>query len=162
MDGLAHYSKGIWQGPRVSWTTATSADAFLFLDRNGNDAVDNSVELFSNVAPQTITPKPNGFLALAFQDRKDHGGNADGIIDRQDAVFSKLRLWLDLDHNGISERSELHTLPEVGIEAISLDYKEATRRDQYGNLFRFCAHVYGPKHEDLGARACEVLLRPSW
>jgi len=161
MDGRAHYSKGVWQGPRISWTTALSGDAFLFLDRNGNEAVDNSVELFGNVTPQIMTSNPNGFLALAFQDRKDHGGNADGIIDRQDAAFSKLRLWLDVNHNGISEPAEIHTLPELGIEAISLDYKESTRRDQNGNLFRFCAHVYGPKHTDLGARACEVLLRPS-
>jgi hypothetical protein len=161
MDTLSHYFQGVWQGPRTSWTAANSGDAFLFMDHNANGIVDNSVELFGNLTPQRVIENRNGFLALAFQDRPDHGGNGDGVIDRQDSVFPKLRLWLDVNHNGISEPSELHTLPELGIEAISLDYKESMRRDQNRNLFRCCAHVYGPKHKDLGPRACDVLLRPS-
>ena len=163
MDTLTgHYGdNGVWQGPRIAWTTANSGDAFLFLDRNQNAVVDNSIELFGNLTPQITDAKPNSFAALFNYDRPAHGGNGDGLIDNRDAVFPKLRLWLDANHNGISEPSELRTLPELGIEEISLDYKETMRRDQHGNLIRFCAEVYGPKHRDLGQRACEILLTPS-
>jgi len=72
------------------------------------------------------------------------------VADNQDAIFSSLRLWQDVNHNGISEPEELHTLPELSVESISLDYREARRRDRYGNVFRYRAKVYGTNHTDLG------------
>jgi hypothetical protein len=121
---------------QMAWTVAGANAGWLALDRNGNGQIDNGAELFSNVTPQPGRPKL-GFRALAVYDQPANGGNGDGVIDRRDAVFPKLLVWVDKNHNGVSDPGELLTMQQAGIQSISLDYTLSSWVDSFGNQFRY-------------------------
>ncbi len=110
---------------RTAWTRPQGArtGAFLTLDRNGNGVVDSGLELFGNQHGAA-----NGFVELARYD-----ANRDHRVDAQDPVFARLRLWQDLNGDGVSSPGELKSLAQDGVLSISLDYLNSTNVDPFGN-----------------------------
>ncbi|MEI7431784.1 MAG: hypothetical protein WCL27_15130 [Betaproteobacteria bacterium] len=93
-----------------------SDDAFLVLDRNGNGSIDNGQELFGDSTPLTSGgTASDGFAALAQEDT-----NGDGLVNAADAHWSSLRLWRDLNQDGISQSNELFTLDSQNIAALKV------------------------------------------
>jgi hypothetical protein len=127
----------------TAWTAAGSGTAFLALDLNGNGEIDDGGELFGNrTRLMDGTLADNGYDALAQYDEPINGGNGNGMIDPGDAVFSRLLIWTDWNHNGKTDPGELQTLAEAGVVAIDLAHRFDRKEDRYGNEFRFRGHAW--------------------
>ncbi|CAH0150237.1 calcium-binding protein [Roseomonas sp. CECT 9278] len=91
---------------RVGWVGAD--DALLAIDLDDNGYIETRNELFGG------SPS-DGFASLRLLD-----SNADNVIDASDAAFADLKVWRDLNGNGVSEAGELQSLTAAGIASISL------------------------------------------
>jgi Ca2+-binding RTX toxin-like protein len=104
---------------RVGWLS--SDDAFLVRDLNGNNVVNGIDELFGSLSE-------DGFSALRSFD-----SNLDGRVDASDANFGVLRLWRDLDGDGVSDWGEVFSLDDYGVAAIELAAAVSGRANE-GNI----------------------------
>ena len=96
--------------PRVTIYTDTCGIPHTFLgitDSNGNGKIDDGSELFGNFTQ--IKDKDgnqrlakHGYEALANLD-----SNNDGVIDINNKDFNKLRIWQDINKDGVSQINEL-------------------------------------------------------
>jgi hypothetical protein len=92
-------------------------DGFLVFDRNGNGAIDTGAELFGDSTPLYAGGlAADGFAALAQEDT-----NQDGVVNHQDANWSSLKVWRDLNQDGVSQTGELLTLAQEGITSFNVN-----------------------------------------
>jgi hypothetical protein len=104
----------------VVTVTVAGKNAILVLPA-ADGLVHDSKQLFGSSPPQPASANPTGLAALAVYDLRSNGGNGDGAIDSRDAIYSHLRVWIDENHDGISQPSELHTLASLGVASINLN-----------------------------------------
>ena len=110
-DSTAFYDiNGDGYRERMAWASAD--DGFLAYDKDGDGAISAHDEL-SFVS--YVEGAQTDLEGLAHFDTND-----DGVLDAQDAEWSKFRVWQDLDQDGVSDPGELRTLDEAGITEISL------------------------------------------
>ncbi len=91
----------------LSWTDPKYRNGWLALPHDGS--VRALSDLFGDFTAQPPSNDPNGFRALGVYD-----DNHDDVIDAQDAIYEQLRIWIDDNHDGVSQPGELHTLAELG------------------------------------------------
>lgn len=101
LDGFAEASGWIAGG-----------DGLLAIDLNADGIINDHSELFGDQ-----TGSPNGFAALAMYDT-----NADNAITSADAQFGDLLVWIDTHPDGYSQENELHTLSDLSITSINLNF----------------------------------------
>jgi hypothetical protein len=170
-DNSANYhlttaSEGVWFDlnavgglERVAWTLPNSTVAFLVLDRNGNELIDNGSELFGTATVMRDGSRAaNGFDALLDLDGGE--GVSDHQIDSTDPHYSELRLWVDANHNGHSEQGELVSLADAGVLSILTDYADGRRVDRNGNMYRYkgIAYVQARAGHERRRRVFDVFL----
>jgi hypothetical protein len=119
--------------PQIGWTARGSEMAFLAFDRDGNGMIDSGGELFgTGTLLRGGKHASDGFEALAQYD-----DNGDGQIDASDRVWQFLLLWVDRNHDGISQAEELSPIRESAITSIGLTHHWISRRDHFGNVFGY-------------------------
>lgn len=113
---------------QTGWTDGH--DGFLVRDLNHDGLINNGAELFGDSTLMGSGNKASdGFQALSQYD-----GNQDGVIDAFDTVFTDLQVWVDTNHNGVSEASELQTLTQLGIQSLKLAATPSTQMDNSNTL----------------------------
>jgi len=113
---------------QISWLVSDQDYYFITLPKQG--VVSGIDEMFGdNTRGPDGRYAANGYLALAKYDE-----DRDNLITRHDEIYRKLRLWNDLNRDGVSEASELFSLEEMKIAVIDLSYdKRYKEEDAYGN-----------------------------
>ena len=108
------------------------------------------------------TPQTNAQLKqrkALFKSYKKAGNERDLMIDREDAVYHKLKLWGDANRDGIAQDNELTSLKEEKIIAIDLVYDRESaylETDQYGNQIKFKSVVIRCTDSD---QACDLFTK---
>lgn len=125
----------------VQWVRRGGDEGFLAMDRTGNGLIDDGTELFGVGTPMEIEGcnAPNGFVGLAQYDARQLGGNDDGLVTWQDAIWPQLRIWVDRDANGVSTPDEMRTLSSFGITALQTIPKIRKYIDEAGNVIPYWA-----------------------
>ncbi|MBF0804229.1 hypothetical protein IR141_07740 [Neisseria sp. 19428wB4_WF04] len=120
---------GVSDGIRTSTGWVSADDGLLVIDRNGDGIINNGGELFGDSSVlQNGEHAAHGYAALAGFD-----SNSDGLIDNKDEKFAALKVWRDLNQDGISQEGELFGLAELGIQSLDLAYQNTDIRLDNGN-----------------------------
>lgn len=104
---------------KIGWLNGD--DAFLVVDKNNNGKIDNQSEMFGSETTK------------GFNDLQAYDSNNDYIIDSRDSLFSELKLWQDINENGITDEGELKSLTDAGIKSINLGFNTINQTEKNGN-----------------------------
>lgn len=117
---------------QVAWTDPHSNVALLAMDVDGDGRISSGRELFGS---HMIPEAGNGPKALlkAFE---RSGAPISGAVQDGDSLFERILLWIDANHNGLSEAGELR-LAKERFTRIGLGFVKQDQVDEHGNRLRF-------------------------
>ncbi|HET8870129.1 MAG TPA: hypothetical protein VFM48_06765, partial [Aquabacterium sp.] len=112
---------------QVGWVS--SSDGLLVWDKNGDGKINDGSELFGTATKLENGQRAgDGYTAMSALD-----SNHDGILSATDAHFKDLKVWVDTNHNGITDAGEMKSLHDLGIVSLDLHAQKGTAIDN-GNL----------------------------
>ena len=115
---------------RTGWVE--TGDGLLVRDLDGNGKIETGAELFgNNTLLKNGQMAANGYEAMA-----DLDDNFDGKIDQNDAAWNELRIWQDINSDGLSQAGELKTLDELRIQSLNVEYIDINLTDVKKNEHR--------------------------
>jgi hypothetical protein len=125
----------------VQWLRPRGDETFLALDRNYNGVIDDGSELFGVGTPLLLEGgnAPNGFVGLAQYDSVALGGNDDGLISAADTIWPELRIWRDVNADGVSTPDEILTPRRAGLSALQTIPRFHKYVDEAGNIIPYWA-----------------------
>jgi len=103
-------------GLRTASGWVGAGEAIVVRDLNGNGTMDSGRELFGDNTLLTRGPKAGQRAADGFEALADLDSNNDGQFNAADAAFASVKLWKDVNQNGISEAGELFTFAQLGVQ----------------------------------------------
>jgi len=153
------------QSATTAWTDPTTEEAFLWMDLN-NDHAAQVTELFGS---RMIAPNGqyhvHGFAALEKYDRPYFGGNGDGQITHKDWLWARLKLWVDRNHDGVSQPTEISVPSAHRIVALNLQRSDGDTYDENGNelylVGSYVIRVHGNNTEPRLMADVEFRYRPN-
>ncbi|EEE9947816.1 hypothetical protein DJ252_23050, partial [Salmonella enterica subsp. enterica serovar Uzaramo] len=104
-------------------------DGLLVLDRNHDGKIGSGNELFgSNTILNNGQKAQNGYEAL-----REYDENHDGMIDKNDSIWSQLKVWQDKNSNASVDDGELLSMEQLKIAGVKLNYQNINNTDREGN-----------------------------
>ncbi len=104
----------------TGWIAAD--DAFLVHDIDGNGQIDNLAEMLSKGGHWFLLDLYGELqkdrLATGFNRLRAWDANRDGVVDGADPIFAQLKLWRDIDLDGVSDPDELQSLAQAGVKSL--------------------------------------------
>ncbi len=118
------FQGAVFDGDNDGIKTATGwvspEDGLLVRDINSDGTINSGAELFGDSTKLANgTNAKNGFAALS-----DLDSNGDGKVDSNDTNFNELKVWKDINGDGVSQASELFSLNDVGIQSLNVNINE--------------------------------------
>jgi Ca2+-binding RTX toxin-like protein len=95
---------------KMGWIGPT--DGILVTDRNGDGQYNTLSDLDFAQDKAGATSDLSGLAAWDT--------NGDGVVNASDANWSKLKIWVDANQDGIAEPGEIETMAQAGITSINL------------------------------------------
>ncbi|MCJ0762037.1 Ig-like domain-containing protein [Variovorax terrae] len=105
---------------RTAWFTG--GNGVLALDKYGDGIVHDSSQIDFSTYTKDARNALQGLAAFDL--------NHDDVIDKSDAVWGRLGVWVDADDNGVGSAGEFKTLDQLGITSISLQGSNHFATDQ--------------------------------
>ena len=100
---------------------------------------DDGSELFGNFTP--LNPNNNlndkNLAVNGYHALKSYDMNNDGIIDSNDEIYKHLKVWQDINGDGISQENELKTLEQANIKSLNLAFSNIDKDLDNGNNLMF-------------------------
>ncbi|MEM6255987.1 MAG: SdrD B-like domain-containing protein, partial [Cyanobacteria bacterium P01_D01_bin.156] len=109
-------------GNAVNTGWLSGEDGFLAVDNNGDGLISSRGELFGGLVGE-------GFAKLESFDT-----NGDGLVNEADDLFADLRLWQDINQNGVTDSGELVNLATAGITDLVTGHTDVFSTDAAGNI----------------------------